>query len=327
VNNRMLQYADASAVLVADIDRGGAFAHVFGTWALVPPATRDRLVAFVLNKFRGDASLLEPGPTSITERTGMAMAGVLPMLAHELPDEEGGTIRADPPRHASSVAVVRYPYASNLDELRLLPHAARMRWATRPDDIDGADMVLLPGSKHVAADATWLRTQGLATRLHAYEAAGGRVLGVCGGAMILGIEVVDPSGVEGATTGLGLLPLWTEMSPEKVTRPRIVEFPSLETPWSALTGVCAPGYEIRNGTVHGDGCEVAPLVWRRGSVLATTVHGLLEDPDVVHALFGVRVRDPLEETFDGLADAVEAHLDTALLRRLTRPNSGSMWWL
>src|SRR5262249_12086078 len=141
VNNRALQHADASALLVADIDRGGAFAHVFGTWALVPPETRDRLARFVLNKVRGDPSLLEPGPASITDRTGMAMAGVLPMLPHELPDEEGASIRGEPPAGAPTIAVVRYPYASNLDELRLLPHAACVRWATRPRDIDDVDLV------------------------------------------------------------------------------------------------------------------------------------------------------------------------------------------
>jgi adenosylcobyric acid synthase len=318
VNNRMLQHADAPAILVADIDRGGAFAHVYGTWALVPPETRDRLAAFVLNKFRGDASLLEPGPTSITERTGMALAGVLPMLPHELPDEEGASIRGEPPAGAPSVAVVRYPYASNLDELRLVPLAARLRWATRPQDIDGADLVVLPGSKHVAADIEWLRGQHLDARIRAHAASGGRVLGVCGGAMVLGSDVRDPSGVEGSATGLGLLPLRTQMSPTKTTRRVRVDFPRLDAPWIALTGLHAHGYEIRNGVVHAAGCEVAPLVWRSGSVLATTVHGLLEDTDVVHALFGTRTRDPLEDTFDRLADAVDTHLDTGLLTALTR---------
>jgi adenosylcobyric acid synthase len=319
VNNRTLQHADAAALLVADIDRGGAFAHVFGTWALVPPETRDRLAAFVLNKFRGDASLLEPGPSSITERTGMPMAGVLPMLPHELPDEEGGTIRAEPPSGASSIAVIRYPYASNLDELRLVPHAGRMRWATRPSDIDGADMVILPGSKHVAADAAWMRAQQLDSRLRAYADSEGRVLGVCGGAMVLGAEVDDPSGVEGATAGLGLLPLRTQMSPAKTTRRVRVELKSLGPPWSALTGLRADGYEIRYGVVDGGECQVSPFVWSRGSVLATTVHGLLESPEVVAALFGVRVRDPLEDSFDQLADAIDTHLDTRLLSSLTSP--------
>jgi adenosylcobyric acid synthase len=192
-----------------------------------------------------------------------------------------------------------------------------MRWATTAADIDGAELVVLPGSKHVAADATWLRDQQLDQRLRAHAATGGRILGVCGGAMVLGENVRDPTGVEGAAAGIDLLPLRTEMAPAKLTRQVTVELPALAPPWSALGGLRVTGYEIRNGHVHGPDCEVAPLVWARGPVLATTVHGLLEDPDVIHSLFGVKVRDTLEDTFDLLADAVDEHLDTELLRRLT----------
>ncbi|MGH9216493.1 MAG: cobyric acid synthase, partial [Acidimicrobiales bacterium] len=316
VNNRVLDHVDAAGLLVVDIDRGGAFAHLYGTWALAPASTRRRLSGFVLNRFRGDAGMLEPGPSTITERTGMAALGVLPMLAHQLPDEEGATIRADAPAAAATVAVVRYPYASNLDELHLLSHAAQIRWATTPGDLAGADLVLLPGSKHVAADAAWLHDRGLDTELRARVAGQARVLGVCGGAMLLGRDVRDPEGVEGHTTGLGLLPLDTKMVPAKLTRATTVAFGAMPVPWAALSGLDACGYEIRNGQVSGDGCEVAPLVWADGPVLATTVHGLLEDPHVLHALFGVRPAEVLEDTFELLADAVDAHLDTDALWKL-----------
>ena len=142
------------------------------------------------------------------------------------------------------------------------------------------------------------------------------MLGVCGGAMVLGTDVRDPSGVEGAATGLGLLPLCDGDVADEDDPPAYGRVPAARRsrgPRSAA--FTRDGYEIRNGTSQADGCEVAPLVWRSGSVLATTVHGLLEDPDVVHALCGIRVRDPLEDTFDLLADAVEAHLDTRLLTR------------
>ena len=135
VNNRMLEHADAAALLICDIDRGGAFAHLYGTWALVPDVTRERLAAFVLNKFRGDPSLLEPGPARLSELTGMVAAGMLPMLDHGLPDEEGATVRAVPVGDALTVAVVRYPYASNLDELHALAHVAHVRDATGPADL------------------------------------------------------------------------------------------------------------------------------------------------------------------------------------------------
>jgi adenosylcobyric acid synthase len=316
VNNGVLAHADAVALLVADIDRGGAFAHLYGTWALVPEPTRRRLAGFVLNRFRGDAGLLEPGPSMVTEMTGMPCVGVLPMLAHELPDEEGGSIRATCPRGAPTVAVVRYPYASNLDEFHLLAHAARMRWATSPSDLAGADLVILPGSKHVAADARWLQDRALDEAITAHARSGAKVLGICGGAMLLGTEVTDRRGIEGATTGLGLLPIRTEMAPDKLTRQVSIDLPDLPHPWRHLSGLRTSGYEIRNGRIAGDNCQLGPMIWARGGALATTVHGLLEDSDVLAALTGTKPPQVLERTFDLLADAVDAHLDGDLLRTL-----------
>jgi adenosylcobyric acid synthase len=315
VNKRVLAHTGARALLVVDIDRGGAFAHLVGTWTLVDDATRSRLAGFVLNKFRGDPSLLEPAPSAVTARTGMANLGVLPLLDHQLPDEEVGTIRARPVGDAPSVAIVRYPYASNLDEWHLLPHAAHVRWAHVPADLDGVDLVILPGSKHVAADAAWLRQQGLDTRIEQAAAAGTRVLGVCGGAMLLGTEVADPLGVEGATTGLGLLPLRTEMARTKTTCAWGARVDELPAPWAALAGIDLAGYEIRNGVVTGE-CRRAPGVWGRGPVLATTVHGLFEEPAAVGALTGVTPPPVLDATFDVLADAVEQDLDVDAIRRL-----------
>ncbi len=317
VNTGMLRHTGASALLVTDIDRGGAFAHLVGTWSLVAEDVRTQLAGFVLNRFRGDASLLEPGPSEVTGRTGMANAGVLPFLAHELPDEEGGTVRAAPPTAAAPVvAIVRWPWASNLDEWHLLPHAAHVRWATVPADLRGVDVIVLPGSKHVAADAAWLRSTGMDRAVVDAAGRGVGVLGVCGGCMLLGESVDDPHGVEGATAGLGLLPIRTTMAAHKRTVPADVRFPALDAPWSGLAGVRTTGYEIRNGVVAGAGVERAPLVWADGNVLATTVHGLFEDPHVLGALCGTTPPAVLDATFDRLADAVDEHLDTALLRRL-----------
>jgi adenosylcobyric acid synthase len=317
VNNRMLDHADAAALLVADIDRGGAFAHLFGTWSLVPDTTRQRLAGFVLNRFRGDAALLAPGPERLTELTGMACAGVVPMVRHELPDEEGATVRADPGPGAARVAVLRLPYGSNLDELHVLARAARVTFAEAPADLDGADLVILPGSKHVAADAEWLRARHLDVAVRESPA---RILGICGGCQLLGRSVDDPHGVEGGrpgrVDGLGMLPFDTVLAGEKVTAHRAVRFPDdLPDEWAALRGAAARGYEIRFGRTSGEAGD-GP-VWAAGRVMATTVHGLLEDPDIVARLVGRRPRLVLEETFDLLADAVDAHLDTDLLRRLT----------
>ncbi|MFV0307781.1 MAG: cobyric acid synthase [Desertimonas sp.] len=320
VNNRMIDHAEAAGLLVADIDRGGAFAHLFGTWSLVPESTRARLAGFVLNKFRGDATLLAPAPAMLTERTGMASFGVLPMLDHRLPDEEGATVRATAPAGASTVAIVRYPYASNLDEWHLLPHAAHTRWATSPADLADADVVILPGSKHLGADADWLRRRGFDDEIRAVRRRGTRIVGVCGGAMFLGSRLRDPSGVEGRAgadrPGLGVIALETELAPDKTTVATEVHWGDTPSPWSALTGIVARGYEIRHGSVTGAATRVASGVWVDGNVLATTVHGLFEQPDVVAAIVGARPEPVLESTFELLADAVGAHLDGDALDRL-----------
>jgi adenosylcobyric acid synthase len=316
VNNRMLDHTDATAILVADIDRGGAFAHLVGTWTLVPESTRRRMGGFVLNKFRGDASLLEPAPTMVSERTGMRCVGVLPMLSHELPDEEGGSVRATAPDDAPRVAIVRYPYASNLDEWHLVAHAANVRWATVPADLDGVDVVVLPGSKHVVADMNWMRARRLDRAVHRAAAREVRIIGVCGGAMIAGRRVTDPHGIEGGDfDGLDLIALSTEMAATKITTATRVEFAPADGPWSRLAGIGADGYEIRYGVVSGSARSIGHGVWSNGGVMATTVHGLFEHPDVIEAILGTRPAPVLEATFDRLADAVERHLDTEYLRR------------
>jgi adenosylcobyric acid synthase len=319
VNNRVLAHADAAAALVVDIDRGGAFAHLVGTWTLVPETTRDRLRGFILNRFRGDPALLEPGPSAVTQRTGMDHLGVVPMLTHDLPDEEGATIRSVPQGSASRVVVVRYPYGSNLDELSVLARAAHVELATHPAQVDGADLVVLPGSKHVAADVEWMRRAGFDEAVSAAAARGTRILGICGGAMMLGGAIRDPHGIEGEAIGLGLLPLETVMSEKKVVERVGVRLHDLPEPWSALEARAARGYEIRNGRVDGPACRTGDArVWGRGAVLATTVHGLLEDPDVVEAVVGVRPSSSDTETFDLLADAIDEHLDTRRVWELVR---------
>ena len=327
VNNRMIEHADATGLLVADIDRGGAFAHLHGTWALVPESTRARLDAFVLNRFRGDAALLEPGPSRLAELTGMADAGVLPMLRHQLPREEGAAEAPSAPAGAPRVVLPRFPHGSNLDEFHLLSTVADVRWATGPGELrsldPARDLVVVPGSKHVVADLDWLRAVGLDGAIVDAARRGVRVLGVCGGAMALGARIVDPIGVEGdgpsERLGLGLLDVVTTMAGSKRVATTRLDLaaesatggaPGLGERWSALAGCVVEGYEIRYGDVGGR------RVIAEGAVLATTVHGLLEDADVVERVLGVRPRPVLDETFDLLADAVDEHLDTALLDRL-----------
>ena len=332
-NLRVAAHADAPALLVADIDRGGAFAHLLGTWQLVDALERHRLAGFVLNKFRGDARLLRHAPAELTARTGMAHVGVLPMLAHHLPDEDGARDLTDlGPGGGSSaprVAVLRYPSASNLDELTLLATVTRLGWASTAAAVADADLVVLPGSKHVTADLAWLHERGLDRALVERAARGGRVLGICGGLQLLGERLGrEPLSGGGAGSedrpGLGLLPVRTTYARTKRVAPvrRLTLRLTPGSPWGRLDGLVVDGYDIRHGSTTTTATTRRPVLgsdhgWVVGPVLGLACHGVLEDPAVVEALVGVRPVDRLEETLDALAAAVDEHLDTDLLRRLT----------
>jgi adenosylcobyric acid synthase len=311
-NMRSAEVADARVLLVADIDRGGAFAHLFGTWSLLEGPERDRVRGFVLNKFRGDAELLDPAPRLLHGRTGVRTLGVVPWLTHGLPDEDG----ASAPQRVHGrplVAVVRYPTASNLDEFRALEEVADVVWADSPPALAGAQLVVLPGSKHVAADRRWLRERGFDHALQVLAAEGRRLLGICGGLQLLGMRFDDPAGVDGSGVGLGLLPLSTTFAAEKRVQATGGTFAALSEPWARLSGLDVVGYEIR----HGTSTPEAPLEkalpdglgWAAGPILGVYLHGLFEQPRVVEALLGEPVSRTLDDTFDRLADAVDESLD------------------
>ena len=275
VNMRIARHADASCLLVADIDRGGAFAHLYGTWALLPEEADRRLLrGFVLNKFRGDARLLAPAPAQLQALTGVPTLATIPMWRdHGLPEEDGifddsGTTAAAA-QDAITVAVVAYPRISNLDEFQPLKHMPHirlcwMRHAHQLADLTAQDWIILPGSKATISDLHWLRQQGLDAAICQHAARGGRVLGICGGLQMLGEAVVDVAGVEatafahgtatpddastGGAPGLGLLPLASSMQTRKTVRHAQPQFASdIPGLWSALAGLSAQGYEIHMG--------------------------------------------------------------------------------
>jgi adenosylcobyric acid synthase len=331
-NMHIARLAGAPVLLVADIDRGGAFAHLYGTWALLPAQERRLIAGFLLNKFRGERSLLAPAPERLAQLTGVPTLGVLPWLDHALPDEDGASATttgatttgardasaATPTERAGSVVVVRYPTASNLDELKALEQVVQLRWASAPAEIEGADLVILPGSKHVASDLAWLKESGIASGLRRRVAQGGAVLGICGGMQMLGESICDRGGVDGSAQGLGLLPIRTSFAAGKRTEVSTVRFcEQLPEPWGALGGKEARGYQIR----HGSSRATAPLIdalpeglgFLSGPVLGVYLHGLLEQPEILGALFGRVPPRTLEATFDALADAIEAHLDVGAL--------------
>jgi adenosylcobyric acid synthase len=315
-NMRTAKAADARVILVADIDRGGAFAHLYGTWALLPEYERALIAGFVLNKFRGDLALLPPAPQRLEDLTGVPTLGVLPWLEHGLPDEDGA---ATPQRGngRASVAVVRYPTASNLDEFKQLEQVVDVRWLDEANAADGADLLILPGSKHVAADLGWLIRTGLAGAVRERVRRGRRVLAICGGMQMLGERVEDQAGVDGTADGLGLLPLRTTFAASKQTENTSTRFHPLPEPWAALSEKAFTGYETRHGQTETTGVVAEALPQGRGfvagPVLAIYLHGLFEQPELVSALFGAPPARSLEQAFDELADAVEANLNIDVL--------------
>jgi adenosylcobyric acid synthase len=331
VNMRVAEHADARCLLVTDIDRGGAFAHLYGTWALLEEPQRNYLRGFVLNKFRGDPSLLAPGPEMLRELTGIATVATLPMWwQHGLPEEDG--VFDDRSTAAGGVdrtiAVIAYPRISNLDEFQPLKNmpGVRLVWARSPADVKGADWIILPGSKHTSGDLAWLRAQGLDRAIAEHAQHGGCVLGICGGLQMLGEALIDTHGIDGNAPGLGLLPLVTVFDPVKTVKHTQAGFLDLTGPWAPLGGLAVRGYEIHHGQTSqhpamAPAREVMPegLAWQngQGNVLGVYLHGLFEDPAVLQALFGSSV-PTLDSVFDGLADFIEAHFAASVIPDLIR---------
>ena len=333
VNMRVALAANAACLLVTDIDRGGAFAHLYGTFALLPADEQALIKGFVLNKFRGDAALLTPGPEMLQEMTGVPVVATLPMWwQHGLPEEDGvfddrsvasGTVTI-------TIAVIAYPRISNLDEFQALKNVpgVRLKWVRSSSEIIDADWVILPGSKHTTGDLTWLRSQGLDAAIAAHAAQGKAVLGICGGLQMLGEALIDMHNIDGNGPGLGLLPLVTHFEIAKTVQHRQTQFGKLTGLWSKLSDVNVAGYEIHHGQTAqhpamakaGDvAVAVLPdaLGWQNkaGNVLGIYLHGMFEDPAVLQALFGASA-PTLDSVFDGLADFVDKHFEAAFLDSL-----------
>ena len=336
VNMRVALHAHAACLLVSDIDRGGAFAHLYGTWAMLDAAEQQHIKGFVLNKFRGDAGLLAPGPQMLQDLTGVPTVATLPMWwQHGLPEEDGifddrSTVAG---AVTKTVAVIAYPRLSNLDEFQPLKNVpgVRLKWVRSPAELLEADWIILPGSKATSADLAWLRAQGLDQAVAAHAARGGPVLGICGGLQMLGEALIDPHGIDGNGPGLGLLPVVTVFDEAKTVCHRQAVFGDVSGPWSALSGASVQGYEIHHGqTAQHPGLArdghlaraVLPdgLGWQNatGNVLGLYLHGLFEDPRVLQVLFGAAT-PTLDSVFDGLADYIGRHFEPGVLQSLIEP--------
>jgi adenosylcobyric acid synthase len=325
---------DCPVLLVADIDRGGVFAHLVGTLALLSPGERARVAGFVINRFRGDIALLQPGLDWLQRETGKPVLGVLPYL-HGLHLEAEDALPRDAGRREDAllrVVVPALPRISNhtdFDALRAHPQLD-VRLVGPGEAPPPCDLIVLPGSKATRADLAWLREQGWAEAIARHLRYGGKLIGICGGFQMLGRAVHDPLGIEGepgSSTGLGWLAMETVLEPEKQLR-RVRGRLALEQADVA-------GYEIHCGRSSGPALEVPAClldgerldgaISADGQVLGTYLHGVFDQPAALQALLrwaglrepaAVDVRALREASLERLADMVEAHLDTARLAQL-----------
>ena len=338
VNTRAALLSEAACLLVADIDRGGAFAHLFGTHQLMDAGVRARMRGFVLNRFRGDAALLAPGPENLEAMTGVPTVAVVPMVHdHGVPEEDAVPRDSAAGAVGPHFVVVAAPHASNLEEFEPLRAAGvRLSFVHNARDIESADWLILPGSKQTRSDLAWLRQRGMEGVIRAHIAAKRPVLAVCGGLQLLGERLEDPAGLEGAVAGgeagLGLLPLATRYVPQKHLSRARARFGALDGAWKRLSNLDVSGYEIHLGrtatperarpalkTALVSTADGAALGWQFGEILSVYCHGLLENPAVIAALTGVVLKAP-KSAFDKVADVVECSfvpgfLDALVLRK------------
>ena len=314
VNMRMAELAGAACLLVGDIDRGGVFASLLGTVELMDPSERALIAGFLINKFRGDVRLLEPGVRMIEERLGKPSLGVVPFLPHLSLDEEDSLglpsldtdnaliwQSSDDPTRALRIAVIALPTFSNFtdfDALRAEP-CVSVRFCRTSEQLTYADVIIIPGSKQTADDLSWLRSEGL-DKLIGGHAGKGLIVGICGGMQMLGKEIADPHGMENSATiaGLDLLAIHTTMQPQKVTRISSGQFLMPTLFGQPIVPLCISGYEIHVGDTHYlqgaqpfarlsaesdkrsffDGCIAGD-----NHTFGTYLHGLFDDDSFRHA--------------------------------------------
>ncbi len=283
-NMRVAKYLQATTILVGDINPGGVFAHIIGTLALLEPAERELIKGLIINKFRGQSSILQPGLDWLENTTKIPVLGVIPWLEQELPAEDSLNLLASRKTNPDlTITVIQLPRISNFTDFDplLLEPTVQVNYLQPGQSLGTPDAVIIPGSKTTVADLDWLHKNGFAEQLKTYHHHGGIILGICGGMQMLGTQVQDPECLESQVPemqGLGLLPITTTMTPDKITRQRQVmsRYP--------VPDLMISGYEIHQGFTQVVE-EITPLftdphlgcVDSTGRVWGTYLHGIFEN--------------------------------------------------
>lgn len=322
VNMRTADFADAPVFIIGDIDRGGVFAWMKGTYDLLPEYGRPRVKGFIINRFRGDISLLQPGIDMFRELVPVPVTGTVPMLNLTLEEEDSQSIENSTKGGFVTVAVVRTARMSNFTDFTPLASCPDINliYAKSPNELTGADIIILPGSKSTIADMKDLRMRGFDKKILSM-ADKTPVVGICGGFQMLGRTIKDPEGIEGSDSecaGLGLLDMETVITPEKTLLNRTYQGLGL------LEGLDFRGYEIHMG-VSATSKEYAQLCTEKdvciadGKIIGTYIHGIFDSEEVaarIIALSGKNIRPDYsyhknkQAQLDLLADTLEQHLDT-----------------
>ena len=335
VNMGLAKLVDAPVLLVGDIDRGGVFAQLYGTVALLEPEEKARIKGTIVNKFRGDKKILEPGLVTLEHLCGVPVAGVIPYVYVDIDDEDSLSTRftRDTGRKDIDLAVIRLPRISNFTDFAPFERFENVsvRYVEKVSDLHDPDMILLPGTKSTIADLKWLRESGLEAAVLKAASAGTPIFGICGGYQMLGRTVSDPEQVEAAgiseISGMNLLDMDTLFRGEKVQTQTEGIFENIPGLFSCLNGLAYQGYEIHMGR----SMERRSAVTCKGNVYGSYIHGIFDAPGVAEAILGALCRkkglDPArlgsfdpkaykEAQYDKLADAVRSGLDMDLVYRV-----------
>lgn len=348
VNMGLAELVDAPVLLVGDIDRGGVFASLYGTVALLEPQEQRRIKGLVINKFRGDVDILRPGLDMMEQRLQIPFVGVVPYLHVDIDDEDSLSERLCAKRQAAllDIAVIRMPRISNFTDFAPLERipGVSVRYVARPDELHRPDLIVLPGSKNTMDDLKWMRQNGLEAAVKQYAAAGGPVFGICGGYQMMGVMLSDPQGVEtgGCMDGIGLLPVHTVFCADKTTAQVHGTIQAVDGICSGLSGTAFDGYEIHMGeTTYAEGAKPLLCIVRGdqtvldgaqcGNCYGTYVHGIFDREAVGKALIaalmqhkGISTEDVQafdteaykQQQYDLLADAVRDALDMDMIYRI-----------
>lgn len=341
VNMGMAELVDAPVLLVGDIDRGGVFAQLIGTIMLLEKQEKERIKGLVINKFRGDKSILKPGVDMLYERCGIPITGVVPYVQLDIDDEDSLSERFSKreTKGLIDIAVIRLPHISNFTDFNCLEgrEDVSLRYVSHVSMLGEPDLIFLPGTKNTMGDLKWMRENGLEAAIKKQAAGGSLVFGICGGYQMLGEELADPEQLEagGTMAGMGLLPVRTVFQKEK-TRTRVEgRVLSCEGSYKQLAGASFTGYEIHMGKTirkekeapfssikSGEGEREEGCFGRNGA--GTYVHGILDEGDfarkllkllyerkgiVYHGGSGISRWEYKNRQYDLLADAIRNHMD------------------